>query len=166
MTGSLCILNESSASENMPTKSTQTHFYLEFIEPVTAANTITMQLTTLFTVAFASVAAAVPDFAIGTQSLFTAKDSAQLAAVTKALYEAASSYQASLTAQPQWTSAYSALVEFQQTGENVPEDVTATDTILTYSTTPDWLVSPSSNKMNGTDLQQVQRYAHRSEKLL
>lgn len=97
-----------------------------------------MQFTTLLTMAFASIAAAAPDFAIGTESRFTAKDTAQLAAVTKALVEAAESYQASLTAQPEWTSAYSALVEFQQTGENVPEDVTATDVILTYSTTPDW----------------------------
>lgn len=97
-----------------------------------------MQLTSLLTVAFASIAAAAPDFAIGTGTVISAKDNAQLASLTKALVDAASSYQASLTAQPEWSSAWSQLVEFQSTGKNVPEDVTATDTILTYATTPDW----------------------------
>ena len=99
-----------------------------------------MQLTTLFTVAFASIAAAAPDFAIGPgfTTSFTAKNQAQLASVTKAIIDAASSYQASMTAQPEWSSAYSALVEFQQTGKNVPEGVTATETILEFFTTPDW----------------------------
>ncbi|KAF2621712.1 hypothetical protein BU25DRAFT_233269 [Macroventuria anomochaeta] len=100
-----------------------------------------MQLTSFLTVAFASIAAAAPDFGIGTGTRVTAKDSAQLASMTKALLEAASSYQASLTAQPEWTSAYSALVEFQETGKNVPEGVTATDRILTFATTPDWQVN-------------------------
>jgi len=97
-----------------------------------------MQLTSLLAVAFASIAAAAPDFAIGTGTIISAKDNAQLASLTKALVDAASSYQASLTAQPEWSSAWSQLVEFQSTGKNVPEDVTATDTILTYATTPDW----------------------------
>lgn len=97
-----------------------------------------MHLTSFLTLAFAAAAAASPDFAIGSGIRFTAKDSAHLAAVTKALGEAASSYQASLTAQPEWSSAYSALVEFQETGKNVPEGVTATDRILTFATTPDW----------------------------
>lgn len=99
-----------------------------------------MQLTTLLTMAFASIAAARPDFAIGTGTRITAKDTAQLASITKAYVQAMESYQASLTAQPEWSSAYSALVEFQETGKNVPEDVTATDVVLTYTTTPDWYV--------------------------
>lgn len=98
-----------------------------------------MQFTTLLTVAFASIAAAAPDFAIGTTRI-TAKDSAQLAAITKAIIDAGESWQASVTAQPEWSSAYSALVEYQKTGKNVPEGVTATDRILTYATTPDWYV--------------------------
>ncbi|KAJ8116129.1 hypothetical protein OPT61_g2382 [Boeremia exigua] len=97
-----------------------------------------MQLTSFLALAFASAAAAAPDFAIGSGIQFTAKDSSQFAAVTKALGEAASSYQASLTAKPEWSSAYSALVEFQETGKNVPEGVTATDRVLTFATTPDW----------------------------
>lgn len=97
-----------------------------------------MQYTSLLTVAFASIAAAAPDFAIGTGVRFTAKNNAQLASVTKAVGEAISSHQASLTAQPEWSSAFSQLVEFQSTGVNVPKDVTATDKLLTYATTPDW----------------------------
>ena len=33
-----------------------------------------------------------------------------------------------------------ALIEYQKTGKNVPEGVTATDRILTFTTTPDWYV--------------------------
>ncbi|KAH6644672.1 hypothetical protein C7974DRAFT_384074 [Boeremia exigua] len=98
-----------------------------------------MQFTSFLTLALASVAAAAPDFAIGTPTLITPKDRSELAALTKALYEAASSYQASLTAQPEWSSAFSALKEFQTTATmSVPSDVTATDKILTFATTPDW----------------------------
>ncbi|KAF9695704.1 hypothetical protein EKO04_006503 [Ascochyta lentis] len=97
-----------------------------------------MKLTSFVIPALASIASAVPDFAIGTQYMVTAKDGAQLASITSAYVKAMESYQASLTAQPEWSSAYSALVEFQETGKNVPEGVTATDRILTYTTTPDW----------------------------
>lgn len=96
-----------------------------------------MQFTTLLTVAFASVAAAVPDFAIGVTSI-SAKDSSQLAAFTKAFVEAEEAWQASVTAKPEWSSAISGLIEYQKTGKDVPKAVTATDKVLTYYTTPDW----------------------------
>ncbi|KZM20368.1 uncharacterized protein EKO05_0006926 [Ascochyta rabiei] len=97
-----------------------------------------MKLTSFLIPALASIAAAAPDFAIGTQLTVTAKDGAQLASITSAYVKAMQSWQASVTAKPEWTSAYSALVDFQETGKNVPEGVTATDVILTYATTPDW----------------------------
>ena len=86
-----------------------------------------MQFTTLLTVAFASMAAAAPDFEIGPiyTSKFTAKDQAQLASMTKAIFDAASSF-------------LSQLSEFQKTHSGVPEGVTATDTIIQFSTTPEW----------------------------
>lgn len=99
-----------------------------------------MQFTTLLTVAFASMAAAAPDFEIGPvyTSKFTAKDQAQLASMTKAIFDAASSFQASVTARPEYSSALSQLSEFQKTHSGVPEGVTATDTIIQFSTTPEW----------------------------
>ncbi|KAF1364539.1 hypothetical protein EJ07DRAFT_172558 [Lizonia empirigonia] len=88
--------------------------------------------------ALASLAAAAPDFAIGSNFEVTLTNITQAASITSAWVKALASWQATVTAQPEWTSAYSALVEFQETGENVPEGVTATDRILTYTTTPDW----------------------------
>lgn len=124
-----------------------------------------MQFTTLLAVAFASVAAAAPapDFAIGTDYYsVSATNSAQLSKITKALAEAASSWQASITAQPEYSSAWSELVEFQETHSGVPEGVTATDTIIPFATTPTWYVL-----LNGPDPStrltsaQVRCYAHR-----
>lgn len=97
-----------------------------------------MRFSSLFPLGFVSIVSAVPDFAIGTQFLFTATNEAQLSSVSKALNDALSSYQASVTAQPEWSSAYSALVQFQKTHDGVPDDVTATDTIIQYATTPSW----------------------------
>lgn len=98
-----------------------------------------MQLTAILTMAFASVAMAAPDFAIGTKEYsFSAKDTAQAAKLTKALAEAASSWQASVTAQPAYTSAWSELVEFQETHSGVPKGVTATDSIVQFASTPTW----------------------------
>ena len=97
-----------------------------------------MRFSILLPVGFASVAVAIPDFAIGTQILFTATNQAQMDSVTKALVEAQSSWQASVTAQPEWSSAWSALVDFQKTHKGVPDDVTATDTIIEYESTPTW----------------------------
>ena len=97
-----------------------------------------MRISSLFQLGFVSIAAAVPDFAVGTQFLFTATNEAQLSSVSKALNNALSSYHASVTAQPEWTSAYSALVQFQKTHDGVPEDVTATDTVIQYASTPSW----------------------------
>jgi hypothetical protein len=59
---------------------------------------------------------------------------------TKAWNDAAKSYQAIKTAAPEWSSMYSALVEYQKTGKDVPEIATATDRITTYDTTPEWYV--------------------------
>lgn len=100
-----------------------------------------MKTTSLLIPALASVAAAAPDFAIGTNFEVTLTNTAQAASITSAWAKALSSWQATLTAQPEYTSAYSALVEFQRTGDNVPEGVTATDRILTFTTTPDWYVA-------------------------
>ncbi|KAJ4362686.1 hypothetical protein N0V95_001394 [Ascochyta clinopodiicola] len=97
-----------------------------------------MKLTSFLIPALASIATAAPDFIIGSEVTVTAKDRGQLASITSAYVNAILSWQASVTAKPEWTSAYSALVDFQETGKNVPEGVTATDAILTYSTTPDW----------------------------
>lgn len=98
-----------------------------------------MQFTTLLALAFVSTAAAVPDFMIEPTSIrVTAKDRSQLAAITKAVVEAAESWQASVTAQPEWSSAMSGLIEYQKTGKDVPKAVTATDTIMTFYTKPDW----------------------------
>jgi hypothetical protein len=96
-----------------------------------------MRTSHVLTLALASVASAIPDFAIGIDYI-TAKDSAQLSSMTAAYLSAISSFQASMTAQPQWSSAFSALKEYQMTGKNVPDEVTATDAVLTYATTPDW----------------------------
>lgn len=100
-----------------------------------------MKTTSLLVLLLASIAAASPDFAIGTESHVTVTGVAEAASITSALGKALSSWQASATAQPEWTSAYSALVEYQETGKHVPEGVTATDRVLTYITTPDWYVS-------------------------
>jgi hypothetical protein len=99
-----------------------------------------MRFTTLLPVAFASIAAAAaaPDFAIGEGILYTATNEAELDAVTKAVIQALSTYQASLTVQPEWTSAYSALVEFQETHRGVPDIVTDLEAVTAYATTPSW----------------------------
>lgn len=98
-----------------------------------------MQFTTFLAVAFASVAAAAPDFAIGTDYYsISATDTAQLSKITKALADAASSWQASVTAQPEYSSAWSELREFQETHSGVPEGVTATDSIVQYASAPTW----------------------------
>ncbi|KAJ4339882.1 hypothetical protein N0V87_002820 [Didymella glomerata] len=98
-----------------------------------------MQITTLLAVAFASVAAAAPDFAIGTDYYsITATNTAQLSKITKALADAASSWQASVTAQAEYSSAWSELVDFQETHSGVPKGVTATDSIIQYASTPTW----------------------------
>lgn len=104
-------------------------------------NPSNMQFTALLSVAFASIAAAAPDFAIGTKEYsISAKDTAQLNQITKAVIDAASSWQASVTAQPEYSSAWSELVEFQETHSGVPEGVTATDSIIQYASTPTWHV--------------------------
>ncbi|KAF1927113.1 uncharacterized protein M421DRAFT_421979 [Didymella exigua CBS 183.55] len=98
-----------------------------------------MQLTNFVTLALASVAVAAPDFAIGSkQYSISAKDTAQLNQITKAVIDAASSWHTSVTAQPEYSSAWSELVEFQQTHSGVPEGVTATDSIIKYASTPTW----------------------------
>jgi hypothetical protein len=99
-----------------------------------------MRFTALLPVVFASFAAAAPapDFAIGSGYLYTASNQAQLDTVTKAVAQALSSHQASLTAQPEWTSAYSALVEFQETHRGVPDIVTDLEAVTVYATTPSW----------------------------
>ncbi|KAF3036999.1 hypothetical protein E8E11_005490 [Didymella keratinophila] len=100
-----------------------------------------MQFKTLLAVAFASVAAAAPnpDFAIGTDYYsISATNTAQLSKITKALADAASSWQASVTAQPEYSSAWSELVDFQETHSGVPKGVTATDSIIQYASTPTW----------------------------
>lgn len=94
-----------------------------------------MRFTSFLTLTLVSTVLA--DFGIGVDYI-TAKNSAQLASITAAYASALESFQASMTAQPQWSSARSALIEYQSTGKDVPEDVTATDIILTYTTTPDW----------------------------
>lgn len=101
-----------------------------------------MQLTTLLTCSLLSLGVtALPDFVIATSvQYFTAKNSGDFAKVTKALVDAASSYQATKTAAPEWSSMVDALIEYQKTGKNVPAGVTATDRILTFTTTPDWYV--------------------------
>jgi hypothetical protein len=101
-----------------------------------------MQLTTLLTCSLLSLGVtALPDFVIATSAQrFTATNSAEYAKITKAVIDAASSYQATKTAQPEWSSMVDALIEYQKTGKNVPEGVTATDRILTFTTTPDWYV--------------------------
>jgi len=102
-----------------------------------------MHFTTLLTVAFASVAAAAPnpDFAIGTDYYsISATNTAQLSKITKALADAASSWQASVTAQPEYSSAWSELVDYQETHSGVPKGVTATDSIIQYASTPTWYV--------------------------
>lgn len=92
--------------------------------------------------AFASLAAAVaePGFAIagGTSILFTVSDVAKYDQVTKDILQAYSSYDASVTAQPEWSSAFSQLVEFQKTHKGVPSGVTDLNTIIEYETTPSW----------------------------
>ncbi len=65
----------------------------------------------------------------------TVKNAAHLSTLEAAYVSALQSYWAP---QPQFTSAISALVEYQRTGKDVPEEVTATSTLLTYTTTPDW----------------------------
>ena len=101
-----------------------------------------MQLTTLLTCSLLSLGVtALPDFVIATSAQrFTATNSAEYAKITKAVIDAASSYQATKTAAPEWSSMVDALIEYQKTGKNVPEGVTATDRILTFTTTPDWYV--------------------------
>lgn len=103
-----------------------------------------MKITSLLVPTLASLAAASPDFAIESRFEWevTVTGAAQAASITSAYAAAVKSWQASVTAKPEWTSAYSALVEYQSTGKDVPEGVTATDTILTYTTTPDWYVFP------------------------
>jgi hypothetical protein len=97
-----------------------------------------MQFTTLLTITLASVAMATPDFAIGTkQYTFSAADKSK---VTKAVMEAASSFHASVTAQPEYSSAWSELAEFQKTHSGVPEGVTATDSVIEFASTPTWYV--------------------------
>ena len=104
--------------------------------------TATMHLTALLACSLLSLGAtALPDFVIATSlQRFTATNSAEYAKITKAVIDAASSYQATKTAAPEWSSMVDALIEYQKTGKNVPEGVTATDRILTFTTTPDWYV--------------------------
>ncbi|OAG07815.1 uncharacterized protein CC84DRAFT_1161888 [Paraphaeosphaeria sporulosa] len=98
--------------------------------------------------AFASlgVAVAEPAIAIGeTSILFTVTDQAQYDQVTKDVLQAMSSYQASITAQPAWSSAYSQLVEFQKTHKGVPAALTDLSTVVQYTATPSWYTAMPSD---------------------
>jgi hypothetical protein len=99
----------------------------------------TMQLTSFLILTCISLAAALPDFAMAPTKLVTIQN-ADVPKFTKAWNDAAKSYQAIKTAAPEWSSMYSALVEYQKTGKDVPEIATATDRITTYDTTPEWYV--------------------------
>ncbi|KAH7389818.1 hypothetical protein BKA66DRAFT_459862 [Pyrenochaeta sp. MPI-SDFR-AT-0127] len=69
---------------------------------------------------------------------FSAKDDKQLASMTKAYASAVQSYYATLTTGADWTKAWDVMRAYQQTGRDVPGAVTATNTVLTYTTTPAW----------------------------
>lgn len=58
--------------------------------------------------------------------------------MTKAYVSAVESYYATLTTGSEWNRAWDVLRAYQQTGKDVPAAVTATDTELIYTTTPDW----------------------------
>ncbi|KAG9202448.1 hypothetical protein G6514_004424 [Epicoccum nigrum] len=118
-----------------------------------------MQLTTVLACTLLSLGVtANPDFVIGDNvQSFTAKDKAEYAKITKAVIDAASSYQASVTAKPEWTSMWEALKEYQKTGKDVPEGVTATDRILTFSTTPSWYNAMPTDLKNYLDKSQEEQ---------
>ncbi|OAL44310.1 hypothetical protein IQ07DRAFT_605085 [Pyrenochaeta sp. DS3sAY3a] len=69
---------------------------------------------------------------------FSYKDEAQKESMTKAYVSAVESYYATITTGSEWNKAWDVLRAYQQTGRDVPAAVTATDTVLTYSTTPAW----------------------------
>lgn len=62
----------------------------------------------------------------------------QKESMTKAYVSAVESYYATITTGSDWNKAWDVLRAYQQTGRDVPAAVTATDTVLTYSTTPAW----------------------------
>ena len=74
----------------------------------------TLKSTSLFTITLVSLAVAVSDFGIGADVTVTAKNAAQLATLTRAYIDAIKSFQASATAQPEWLSTFSALIEYQK----------------------------------------------------
>ena len=79
------------------------------------------------------------DFSFGTKTWSIEQSKA--AAATSAAGSALSSYLSEVTAAPEYSSALDALAQYQETGFGVPEDVTATDVVLTYATTPDWFLA-------------------------
>ncbi|KAL5416312.1 hypothetical protein PMIN04_008206 [Paraphaeosphaeria minitans] len=107
-----------------------------------------MRFTSILPVAFASLAAAAaePGIAIGeTSILFTVTDQAQYDQVTKDVLQAISAYQASVTAQPEWSSAYSQLVDFQKTHKGVPAALTDLSSDIQYTATPSWYAAMPSD---------------------
>lgn len=58
--------------------------------------------------------------------------------MTQAYESQVSAYYASITQEADYTKAWDVLRAYQQTGENVPDVVTASDAATTYTTTPEW----------------------------
>jgi hypothetical protein len=100
--------------------------------------TTIMKTTSILISALAAVATAIPDFQIGGDRIVRLDNSAQFSQLSSEYLSAVSTYLTSKTAQPEWTSAQSALSEFQATASGVPKAVTATDTIMKFATTPAW----------------------------
>ncbi|KAF2834651.1 hypothetical protein M501DRAFT_1020630 [Patellaria atrata CBS 101060] len=80
------------------------------------------------------------DFIIidSTTALATFTNTKDASAAASRVAVAASTYITHLTAQPQFTSAIAALESIAATATDIPEGVTATDTVVTYTTTPAW----------------------------
>lgn len=106
-----------------------------------------MQLTTILPVIFASfaVAVAVPEPVVIFGTLLadvdvTVTDQAQYASVTQKVLHDLSTYQAALTARPEYSSYWSGLVEFQKTHKGVPSALVDPSTTLELTATPSWYV--------------------------
>ncbi|KAF2124751.1 hypothetical protein P153DRAFT_434987 [Dothidotthia symphoricarpi CBS 119687] len=68
---------------------------------------------------------------------------AQQASSISAKFDSAiSSYAAQVTTQPAYNSAWNELYAYESTGKkDIPEGVTATNTVVTYTTTPEWFAA-------------------------
>ncbi|KAF1844193.1 uncharacterized protein K460DRAFT_397331 [Cucurbitaria berberidis CBS 394.84] len=95
-----------------------------------------MLFTPLLALAFTGSACAT--WVIEPQKGFKAKNDQQAASISKAYVSAVESYYQTLTTGADWTKAWDVMRAYQQTGKDVPEAATASNTVLTYTTTPAW----------------------------